>query len=825
MAKDDESFNDEFSLEAILAEFATNHTPSEEPASKEGSDSAERPKPKGEPTTAPLREETPSAPTSRRGETPPTPPKGGEEPGKEPPIGEKMPPTPTAPKDEVQKMPDEAERPRVEVKERRVKRPKTAPQNGKKAPVKPRNWEEDTIPFPVPPPPQEPETPGWREDTIPFPLRPRQDAAPTGKKPHREEDDPDATKVLEFVPKGGKPSDDAALEERSPLAAGLDRLKKKADEFAGHMYEEEGVEDDERLRKAEKLIPGVDEEEGSPPPRPPKRLKRPAPDLHPGELAKRYDRGLKSLRFRRDVVLFLFVLAFYLTLAEHLPLPIPTPLARNAAWRCYALAALQGGAMLLGADAVLLGLVRPFQFRAGMDTMIALSNIAVLADALTIPGLTGGMGRQPYCAIAILGLGLTLTGQQLKRRGQRLACKTAASASQPYRVTRDAGAWNGKDTYAKWSGALTGFGSQMQGADGAERIFSAFVPLLMGLCAVFAVISSLGRGRPQDLLWSLAAIFTAGASFSATLCFGRPWQRLCARLFKSGAALAGWEGVTNTTGASNILLYDADLFPPGAVKFNGIKIMEGFAADKVISCTATVIRDGGSELEKVFHDLLRSQGTIYRKGEGDLTPYEGGGLSETIRDELILVGSWSFMELMKVSLPAGLNVKNAVFCAIDGELAGIFALNYHLPQAVPQALDSLIRNHITPVLCTRDFNIIPSMLRSRFKLPVDKLEFPSIERRRELSDAGLEHDPTLAAVLCREGVAPYAEAVVGGKRLRAAVRLSAVLACAGSAVGALLGFYLTFVAAYESLTPTSLLVFLLMWLVPTFLISGWVDRY
>ena len=34
------------------------------------------------------------------------------------------------------------------------------------------------------------------------------------------------------------------------------------------------------------------------------------------------------------------------------------------------------------------------------------------------------------------------------------------------------------------------------------------------------------------------------------------------------------------------------------------------------------------------------------------------------------------MNLMEVPLPQGLNVKNAVFCAIDGELAGIFALNY-----------------------------------------------------------------------------------------------------------------------------------------------------
>ncbi len=196
-----------------------------------------------------------------------------------------------------------------------------------------------------------------------------------------------------------------------------------------------------------------------------------------------------------------------------------------------------------------------------------------------------------------------------------------------------------------------------------------------------------------------------------------------------------------------------------------------------------------------------------------------------IRDELVLVGSAPFMILMEVPLPPGLNVKNAVFCAIDGELQGIFALNYHLNPAVPYALDSLIHNKITPVLCTRDFNLVPSMLRQRFKLPVDKLEFPPVERRRELSAPDQEHSDALAAILCREGVGPYAEAVVGARRLRTAVRLSAVLACLDSTVGALLGFYLTFLAAYASLTTMNLLVFLLAWLVPAPLIAGWVDRY
>ena len=245
--------------------------------------------------------------------------------------------------------------------------------------------------------------------------------------------------------------------------------------------------------------------------------------------------------------------------------------------------------------------------------------------------------------------------------------------------------------------------------------------------------------------------------------------------------------------------------------------------DKVVSDTATLIRDAGCGLDKLFHDLLRAQGCVYRRAS-DFCVYEGG-LSAVIRDQLVLVGSASFMHLMEITLPQGLNVKIAVFCAIDGELAGIFALNYTLHGALEPSLNSLIRNRVTPVMATRDFNLIPAMLRQRFKLPVDKMEFPAVERRRELSDEEQPHSDILTAVLCREGVAPYSEAVVGAARLRRAVRTAAVLACLGAVAGLLLAFYLTFVCSYASLSAANLLVFLLMWLVPTPLIAGMVNKY
>ena len=274
----------------------------------------------------------------------------------------------------------------------------------------------------------------------------------------------------------------------------------------------------------------------------------------------------------------------------------------------------------------------------------------------------------------------------------------------------------------------------------------------------------------------------------------------------------------------SILIEDTDLFPPGTVTVNGIKVFGSFPLEKVTAICATLIRDSGSGLDKIFRDLLRAQGGNYRNAT-DLTCYEAGGMSAVVRDQQVLVGTASFMALMDIHLPQGLNVKNAVFCAIDGELAGIFALNYNLHSSIAPSLDALIRNKVSPVLVTRDFNIIPAMLRQRFKLPVEKMEYPGMERRMELSDPDLEHNNILTAILCREGLTPLSEAVVGGLRLRKAVRLATLLTCAGSALGVVLAYYLTGHLAFASLTAGSLLVYLFMWLVPTYLISGWVTKY
>lgn len=261
---------------------------------------------------------------------------------------------------------------------------------------------------------------------------------------------PVTDKVLEF------PEDDTP-----PLQAGIEHLKRKADAYAAQMFAEEGKEVSEETVRFERLIPGVDEEEeeeddGLPRrERKPRREPEPPPDLPPGQLAGRYGKGLGLLRLRAGLVLLLSLPLLYLALAVFLRLPLPESLERSFQLQVWCSGGLLAVAMVLGVDILARGLVQGCLLRPGADTACAFACAFTLCDAFTQLQRMPERDTLPYAAACCLCLFCCMWGTYTKRQGLRLSCRTAASASEPYLVTLDSRSWNGKDTYAKWSGPAT----------------------------------------------------------------------------------------------------------------------------------------------------------------------------------------------------------------------------------------------------------------------------------------------------------------------------------------------------------------------------------
>ena len=422
----------------------------------------------------------------------------------------------------------------------------------------------------------------------------------------------------------------------------------------------------------------------------------------------------------------------------------------------------------------------------------------------------------PYASVSCLALVFAQWGVRRESKGNYDMLRAASLDEEPpYLVT------NTLQGACKQRGDVPGFFTTAARSDAATLWQTALLPAFLAAALVFAGLSSAGQERGGDFLLNLSAILPAAATFSLPLCWALPWSKLSEHLQKTGCAVAGWSGAQKISSRRRMIVTDTDLFPPGTVQLNGRKLY-GETQEQAVSLAASMARAAGSGLERLFNNLVRSEGGRYEKVD-DFSFYEEGGWSGTVKGESVLMGRASFMRKMNVRLPADVNLPTGVFLAVDGELWAAFAVKYTPSENVAFALKLMQRSRIQPILASRDPNITPALIKRKFSRGAH-MEYPGLSERIALSEAEKDRDFP-RALLFREGLLPYAETVAGSLRLCKAVRRAAAISLLGSWAGTLLTFYLTSLGAYELLNPLALEVFLLLWTLPVLLMADWTGRY
>ena len=422
----------------------------------------------------------------------------------------------------------------------------------------------------------------------------------------------------------------------------------------------------------------------------------------------------------------------------------------------------------------------------------------------------------PYASVSCLALVFAQWGVRRESKGNYDMLRAASLDEEPpYLVT------NTLQGACKQRGDVPGFFTTAARSDAATLWQTALLPAFLAAALVFAGLSSAGQERGGDFLLNLSAILPAAATFSLPLCWALPWSKLSEHLQKTGCAVAGWSGAQKISSRRRMIVTDTDLFPPGTVQLNGRKLY-GETQEQAVSLAASMARAAGSGLERLFNNLVRSEGGRYEKVD-DFSFYEEGGWSGTVKGESVLMGGASFMRKMNVRLPADVNLPTGVFLAVDGELRAAFAVKYTPSENVAFALKLMQRSRIQPILASRDPNITPALIKRKFSRGAH-MEYPGLSERIALSEAEKDRDFP-RALLFREGLLPYAETVAGSLRLCKAVRRAAAISLLGSWAGTLLTFYLTSLGAYELLNPLALEVFLLLWTLPVLLMADWTGRY
>ena len=465
-------------------------------------------------------------------------------------------------------------------------------------------------------------------------------------------------------------------------------------------------------------------------------------------------------------------------------------------------------------DVMLRGVRAVMRLRYDHASMLVVLTLACAVDAV----LAIRAGRIPFCPAVTLQLSMALLGEYSMQLAKVRTLKAACSMNEPKAAVREEKAWHGEDCIFRSEGHPETFVRELEIPDAGSRIMRIYAPILTLVTLGLSVLSMLQA--EDSFLWAWTALMIASFPVGIFLSFSRPFAAQARRLSRAGAAIGGWFGARMLGGEAGIAIEDADLFPPQNVTLNGMKIYSDRSVSQIIGFANAVVQTAGSGLAPLFEEIMHNQnGRHY--GVDTFRRYEGGGLGAEIRGDVILMGSLGFMKLMRVHMPEGARVKQAVYLSVNGELAAVFALSYAPATNVKASLQAI--SHcagLTPILATRDFMITPQFLKHRYKLSPDRIEFPTVEERARLSSQDAIQEPKQGALLSRPSFACFSMAVAGARAARSAAIAAIAVAFTASIMGLLVLFFLTFIGSTLAVSSWNLLLYTILWLLPELLITS-----
>ena len=511
-----------------------------------------------------------------------------------------------------------------------------------------------------------------------------------------------------------------------------------------------------------------------------------------------------------------------LCLGSVLLLVLSTPLITGAfSDHAAVFSAAMLGLLLLQAvcsyDVCLSGVIALLRFRFDQYSMLFLALCAVAADAF----FAVAEGRTPFCTVASILLLLALWGRDLLYDARRRSLRAISNMDEPVAAIREEKAWHGYDCIFRAPGDAEQFAVQLEMPDAGSRIMRVWAPVMTAVTLALSVLTSLRTG--EHFLWAWSAMLLASFPAGILIAYAKPFSALARRLYRAGAAIAGWQGARILSGEAGLIVEDADLFPPQNVTQGGMKLYGSRPAPMVIGYANAVVQTAGSGLVPLFEQMMHDQNGR-RYTVDTFRRYEGGGLGATIRGDVVLMGSIAFMKLMRVRVPEGTRLKQAVYLSVNGELTAVFALNYAPAESVRAGLSAVLRaGSLVPVLATRDFMITPQFLKLRYKIPPEHIEFPIVEERACLSSQEIPRTGPQGALMARSSFASFAGSVVSARTLRGAAIIAMIVALAGSVLGTALMFFLTFLGSSFSASCWNLFLYTVLWLIPgllTALLAG-----
>ena len=167
----------------------------------------------------------------------------------------------------------------------------------------------------------------------------------------------------------------------------------------------------------------------------------------------------------------------------------------------------------------------------------------------------------------------------------------------------------------------------------------------------------------------------------------------------------------------------------------------------------------------------------------------------------------------------GRNIRTRMRMTTITGMYTIITLRYQPTKHTYQAMRLMRRMHMNAVLAVRDFNVSPAMVEEEFDLRRGFADQPDAAGVARLLDPRYAAGDAPAAILTREGAGPYMQVLRCADKLAGAVRSALTLGAFAGICGMLIVFYLVYQNAVGALPVVNLLLYLLLWYIPVFIIT------
>ena len=548
-----------------------------------------------------------------------------------------------------------------------------------------------------------------------------------------------------------------------------------------------------------------------------------------------------KLVVRAAVLLVLSLFSVFLLLGNAYPALMPDALNASVQPLTYLLANFLslGVAAAVSYSVVGGGIVSAVRLRPDRDSMLSLAVLASFIQMVACFFDTSSLllpNVDIYAGIAVIGLLFNTFGKLLFVKNvssnfryltspyDKYALQVLDNEQVSVEMTRGLVDDFPFVAIRKKAGFLEHFISRSNEEDSSDRLARFLLPISLGCSLIFGAVCLLKGNNIFAALSVFTVVCCAFVPFGYLLSVSVPMYRAARKLKKFGGVLLDTTEVEDYYDVNAVTTTAHELFPEGAVQLFGIKTFSGTRIDEALLDAASVIHSSGGILYDVFSEILAGDENLLRPV--DTLVYEDAmGVSAWVNNKRVLIGSRELMINHGIRVPSKdyemryLNEGHElIYLSTSGDLTAVFLVKLEAAPQVEAALKKLAFNDIKVVVKTVDAVVTRQKLADLFGVSPELFKIIPARLHEEYDRLNAESERVDSSVASSEGFFSFVNTLAIVKRLHTVLSLSSVIQVAAIILGLILVALFALIFTSGSISPFSLLIYQLVWMVATIVI-------